>query len=530
VSSGVYFKGPPTNAQPTLIPIPDMSIPEGSLSLPIIATAPELGQSLTFSLDPGAPAGVSIHPTTGVITGFWADQVGTLAPIIVNVYDNGTPPLPNRDKFILTVVNAAPTAAIIGPPDGLPGETLSFSLQATDPSPVDQAAGFTFQIDWDGDLIVDQTVVGPSGTVVTRSFASVGTHTIRVTATDKDNGTSSVFTLNQTIASWGLRPNGSLIDLLWYGTSGVDRMGFRDLGSGDVRIYSFADEEDVFYGTTLAIASGVTGTVRAFGGDGEDMIAMVQVAHAFIDGGDDDDMLGIFFSPTGSSTILGGQGNDQIFSFEGLGHDVFADGGSENDRILIMSGTGIRATLLGGTGDDFIAVATDTDVTIHAEGGLGDDYIGGGAGDDWIDGGDGDDILAGEVLSIYPGGNDTVMGGAGNDIIIGGAGADLLTGGVGQDFLIAGSLSNYLGDTPFDSIPIADIWRTADPIATRKGHLEGSIPSSLDPMFYLVAGVTVFDDTDVDQLLGGDDEDWFFYDAAEDTHDLLVGVDLETLF
>jgi len=201
VSSGIYLKGqPPTNIQPSMQSLGDVTISEGSpLTVPIIASDPDAGQTLTFSLAAGTPAQLSINPTTGVITGNWNDQVASSISVVATVYDNGTPALPNRDTFLVRVVNAPPSATLNGPATGLPGQSIPFTLLATDPSSVDQAAGFTFKIDWDGDGTVDQTVVGPSGTVVNHVFAPSSGNTIHLTATDKDGGVSADSTLAITL-------------------------------------------------------------------------------------------------------------------------------------------------------------------------------------------------------------------------------------------------------------------------------------------------------------------------------------------
>jgi len=191
VSSGIYIKGPPTNVQPDLQTINDVTVIEGTpLVFPLTATNPEVGQTLTYSMA-GAPPQMSINPTTGLITGNWNDQVSGPISVIVTVKDNGTPNMPDRDTFLITVLNAAPTALLSGPSAGLPGQSLSFTLLATDPSSVDQAAGFAFQIDWDGDGNVDQIVSGLSGTTVSHAYASPGVYTARVTAMDKDGGVST---------------------------------------------------------------------------------------------------------------------------------------------------------------------------------------------------------------------------------------------------------------------------------------------------------------------------------------------------
>jgi hypothetical protein len=68
---------------------------------------------------------------------------------------------------------------------------LTFTLSASDPSSADQAAGFTFAIDWgDGSPV---QVAGPTpgngaGTAVGHIFPAAGSVTPHVQATDKDGG------------------------------------------------------------------------------------------------------------------------------------------------------------------------------------------------------------------------------------------------------------------------------------------------------------------------------------------------------
>lgn len=88
------------------------------------------------------------------------------------------------------VKNVAPTASIAGPADGLKGNSLSFTLSAADVSPADQAAGFTYDIDWDGDGSIDESTAGPDGLVVDHTFTVAGQTTVMVTAIDVDGGAS----------------------------------------------------------------------------------------------------------------------------------------------------------------------------------------------------------------------------------------------------------------------------------------------------------------------------------------------------
>src|SRR5262245_28601748 len=105
----------------------------------------------------------------------------------------------------IAVINVPPTASLIAPSVGVRGQTLSFTLDATDPSTVDTAAGFTFKIDWTGDGTVVETFTNkPSGTVVTHTFADDSTNTVKLTATDKDGGVSKEVTQVVTIKAVAL--------------------------------------------------------------------------------------------------------------------------------------------------------------------------------------------------------------------------------------------------------------------------------------------------------------------------------------
>lgn len=93
--------------------------------------------------------------------------------------------------FDLTVRNVAPTASVVGPGEGFRHETLTFTLGAADPSPVDQAAELTVDIDWDGDGVFDESISGPSGITLGHVFPVAGPATVIVAASDKDGHTSA---------------------------------------------------------------------------------------------------------------------------------------------------------------------------------------------------------------------------------------------------------------------------------------------------------------------------------------------------
>src|SRR5262249_52265792 len=150
----------PQLAKPVLRPIENTTINEAA-TVTFTATAidPNPTVHLIYSLDSG-PLGTSIDPNSGVFT--WTPPDGpATAQVTVRVTDNGSPPLSDTRTFTITVLNVPPTTAVSGPSHGVPGQPRTFTLSASDPSPVDQAAGFTFGIDWgDGST---QSISGPSG-------------------------------------------------------------------------------------------------------------------------------------------------------------------------------------------------------------------------------------------------------------------------------------------------------------------------------------------------------------------------------
>jgi hypothetical protein len=91
------------NHPPVLDPIPDLGLSLGkSLTFTAHATDPDSPpQTLTFSLDPGAPAGARIDPSTGVLT-VSNLKFGTYT-LAVRVTDNGSPALSTVQTFHVLV-------------------------------------------------------------------------------------------------------------------------------------------------------------------------------------------------------------------------------------------------------------------------------------------------------------------------------------------------------------------------------------------------------------------------------------------
>jgi hypothetical protein len=136
-----------TNLPPVLAAIGQRSGPEGVLlTFTASATDPNGGQTLSYSLDSGAPAGASIDATSGVFTWTPTEAQGPGAyAITVRVSDNGSPLLFDFETLTITVseTNAAPnfTSPSSTSVDEL--TPLSFTITATDPDLPANTLAFT---------------------------------------------------------------------------------------------------------------------------------------------------------------------------------------------------------------------------------------------------------------------------------------------------------------------------------------------------------------------------------------------------
>ena len=133
------------NQTPVLAPIGNKTgVVGGCEPVPVTFTAtatdPDAGQTLTFSLGAGAPAGATIHPSTGAFS--WQPTTGGSFPVTVIVTDNGSPPLSDSETILIVigVVNQVPILNAIGNKTVNEGTLLTFVATATDPC----AAPLTF--------------------------------------------------------------------------------------------------------------------------------------------------------------------------------------------------------------------------------------------------------------------------------------------------------------------------------------------------------------------------------------------------
>jgi Ca2+-binding RTX toxin-like protein len=185
------------------------------------------------------------------------------------------------------------------------------------------------------------------------------------------------------------------------------------------------------------------GDVTILGGSGNDYL-WSSAGNDMLYGGEGNDDL---FGGAGNDTLYGDDGNDVIKGAQG--NDTI-DGGAGNDKLFGDDGDDV---IYGGDGNDTVT------------GGTGADIIRGDAGNDKLNGNDGDDILHGGL------GNDKLYGDAGDDILVVGLGKDKIYGGDGSDQIVY-DVMDSLTDTIYgfqtgvgkDVLNLTDILQGYDPL------------------------------------------------------------------
>jgi PKD repeat protein len=239
----------------------------------------------------------------------------------------------------VTVLDVAPMTVVSGPATAVPGQPATFTFSASDPSPADMAASFTYHINW-GDSTT-QTVVGAaSGVQVSHVFAATGGLSVAATATATDGATgpsaSTMVVVGQVelegpdLYVGATAGNGTITiqQLDSYGTVDVVING-QDQGlyspTGQVVVYSPSGTEQIQ--VLPYTANGVTTTLSlplvVFGGNGNDTI----------------DARGA----SGPTVLVGGTGNNTLYGGSG--------------RNILIAGPG-ASTLYGGTQDDLLIAGT----------------------------------------------------------------------------------------------------------------------------------------------------------------------------
>lgn len=432
-----------TNVAPTSNAGDDQTVNEAALvNLHGTATDPGIPDTLTFGWHVVSSNGQVIPDGVGPDFSFTPNDNGVYTVTLTVTDDDGDS---NSDEVVVTVENLAPTAVVVtGPATTVPEYLNSFTLSASDPSPVDQADDFTFAIDWDGDGTNDESVQGPTGLQVSHAFPDVGQFTVKVTATDKDGDTSAAGTHDiQVVHALVLPdPNQPGFDALFvYGTAGDDdieilpaasgveaRLNSGSLGTfqptGRILVFGRAGND------TLTVAPGITQEAWLRGEAGNDTLTSASAGSRLLGGADDDRLIWNDGAPV---PVLDGEDGADTFEVNG------ADGADAISVTADAAGVHVQRTNL--VPVDLLAAGTEF---LVVNGGLGNDTITAGAGS-----------LAGLVQLTFngQGGNDSLVGGdggdrldggAGNDRIFGKDGNDTLTGGPGRDTVVGGAGTDRL--------------------------------------------------------------------------------------
>ena len=421
------------------------------------------------------------------------------------------------------VLNVAPTLAISGAASVDEASVYTLNLSSSDPGD-DTITQWT--INW-GDAI--EVVAGNPASVDHTYTDGDASYVISATATDEDGTFAAAATVAVMVLNVDPTADAGGPYLTFDDTAiTLTGSGFDVAGAADPLTYEWDLDDNGTFETAGAsavfdpVALGFSGTgnhtvsLRVSDGDGGFAIDTVQVSvlgegTLLIDGvlhvvgSNTENDIVLIKNVSGSIKVYAtfNDNNPAVFNSADVteiqvrtrgGHDIVLtshnvtqqmtiDGGSGND---LLQGGGGNNLLIGGSGNDALYGDGGNDVLL---GGDGNDDLIGGAGDDVLVGGDGNDIL---------------LGGTGNDLIIGSDDNDLLVGGGGEDILIGGVTIHDNDVAALEAV--MSVWTSAASFNSRVNTLTGS--GGL-----LEAGVAVFDDDDLDILIGGAGRDLVFGDT-----------------
>lgn len=306
---------------PVLTGLSTGAVDEGSGSLPLKLTGSQFFFSSLVQFNGTTIDTTYISPTvlTATIPAADLKDSGTASLTVVNLTPGGG--RSNAQTFVIR--NVPPTASLLGPGQGVPGQPLTFTLSAVDVSPADQAAGFRYTVDWgDGTpaapdvQVIDATPNNGAGLSVSHIYAQTGTYPVELFATDQDGGrspqaaalTTTISNVVQQGANLSVGGNGNIQAL-----------------SGSIIV--------VLNGQRLGEFLGVTGSILIYGSPGNDTIfvdpRIANPVTIYGDGGTD-----VLEGGGGTNTLVGGAGST-----------TYLDNGGTN---LIIPGTGTNTLVPAG--------------------------------------------------------------------------------------------------------------------------------------------------------------------------------------
>jgi len=188
-STTFYVAVEEANTSPTIATIDDRTIDEGdTLELSAMAAdTDDPANTLSFSLDPGAPDGASIDPATGVIA--WTTDEshgGGTYEFTVRVTDDGSPPMDAATTFVVTVneVNQAPQFEVIADQTATEGVPFSLLMAANDSDDPANVLAYVLGDNAPSGVTIDPT----SGLLTWTPEESQGSQTYSVTVEVTDDG------------------------------------------------------------------------------------------------------------------------------------------------------------------------------------------------------------------------------------------------------------------------------------------------------------------------------------------------------
>ena len=160
-----------------------------------------------------------------------------------------------------------------------------------------------------------------------------------------------------------------------------------------------------------------------------------------------------------------------------------------------------------GDGDDYGYVSYNLTQNATMFGGNGDDLLIGGSGNDVLLGGAGYDLL----LGMH--GADMLIGGEQSDVMYGDGGGDIFVGG-STTLDITGTMIGAVAPlqaklSALDSVMSA--WTSSDSYSIRKANVVGLLNGA------------VYDDNDLDLMIGGGGQDLFFVGDNGCLRDIILG-------
>jgi len=182
------------NVAPVLAAIGDKAGTVG-VEVAFTATATDAdvpANTLTFSLDAGAPAGATINGSTGAFS--WTPSATGSFAVTIRVTDNGTPALDDFEAISINVgagvVNHAPVLAAIGNKTVDEGTPLTFTATATD---ADAGQTLAFSLDSGAPSGAAITAAGGVFSWTPGEADGPGSHPVTVRVTDNGSPAMDAF-------------------------------------------------------------------------------------------------------------------------------------------------------------------------------------------------------------------------------------------------------------------------------------------------------------------------------------------------